>query len=92
MRRVKGCGHVDYILIYILIVWHSAVVNLFDLALTYELLDDVVGGADDIIIDGTGLVLRVHLLGLLVFLVFYGDSGFLLEAVDYRFIDVFTVV
>ena len=49
----------------------------------YELLYDVVRGADDIVIDGTGLVLCVHFLRLLVFLVFNGDSGFLLEAVDY---------
>ena len=55
-------------------------------------LHHIIRGAHDIVTDGTGRKLRVHLLGTLVFLELDLDAGFLLKHFDGGGIQIFAVV
>ena len=85
-------SHIDDSRIEVFIIFHTCIIHFLYFPFVDEFFYHIFGRADDIIVDGTGFVFRVHFFRTFVFFVFYSDTGFFFECLYGIFVDVFTII
>ena len=89
---VIGFGESQNICIQIFVVIHGFVIQRKNLSFLDQFLHHILGGTDDIIGNGTGLVLCVHFFRAFVFFILDSNAGFFLELFESILIDILSVV